>query len=281
MDGRVCRQGKLVIRLAWISVHSQVVGGKLRELSKAIGCPQEYALGVLVTLWLWGLDNCDSSGRVLNADKEDILEAFSQKLLGKLNGEKLVESLIATRWLDEPEPGVLFIHDWDTWQEQWYKFQQRKAYDAERKRQERAKKHLQTATGSESNPDVSLESSESDGGNGEIVADKPKMATCRYPKGFEEFWQAYPRHVDKGNAYKKYAARLNDGYSEAELLAAAANYAEQCRQDNTEPKYIKHPKTFLSDAMPFLDYLNVARAVQQEIIDPANENPFRFGDENE
>ncbi len=236
--------------LAWISVHDHVAGGKLRELSKKLDCPQEWALGILVTLWLWGLDNCDSSGRVLNADKEDILEAFSQKLLNRVDGIKLVESLIATRWLDEPEPGALFIHDWDTWQEQWYKFQQRKAYDAERKRQERARKQAQVAE----EPEMQQESIKPDEDNNE-AADKSKQTRNSYPKGFEEFWQAYPRRVEKGNAYKKYAARLNDGYSDAELLASAINYARQCEQDNTELKYIKHPKTFLSDAMPFLDYL--------------------------
>lgn len=238
---------KLVIMLAWISVHDHVAGGKLRELSKAIGCPQEWALGILVTLWLWGLDNCDSSGKVLNADKEDVLEAFSQKLLSRVNGAELVENLIATRWLDEPEPGVLFIHDWDTWQEQWYKFQQRKAYDAERKRQERAKKQAQIDVA----PEVCLDTLENNDNN----CEENKITRNRYSKGFEEFWQVYPRHVDKGNAYKKYAARLNDGYSDVELIAAAANYAKQCEQENTEPKYIKHPKTFLSEAMPFLDYL--------------------------
>lgn len=263
--------------MAWISVHDHVIGGKLRELSKALGLPQEWALGVLVTLWLWGLDNCDSSGRVLNADKEDILEVFSQKLLAKLDGIDLVESLITTRWLDEPEPGVLFIHDWDIWQEQWYKFQQRKAYDAERKRQERARKHSQSIVQVEAEPVADQVSIVSGDNKNEAVADKPKQVKERYSKGFEEFWQAYPRHVDKGNAYKKYMARLNDGYSDLELISAAANYAEQCRQDNTEPKFIKHPKTFLSDAMPFLDYVKNKQVLGDNKKDQADDeivNPY-------
>lgn len=53
---------------------------------------------------------------------------------------EIVESLIAQRWIDENEEGDLYLHDWDTWQEQWYKFLKNKEYDAERKRAERARK---------------------------------------------------------------------------------------------------------------------------------------------
>ena len=41
--------------MAWVSVHDNVIGGKLRELAKEINCTQEEALGILVSLWLWGL----------------------------------------------------------------------------------------------------------------------------------------------------------------------------------------------------------------------------------
>lgn len=61
--------------------------------------------------------------------------------------------------------------------------------------------------------------------------------------------------MDKGSAYKKYSARKKDGYSDEELITAARNYADQCKAKKTEKDYIKHPKTFLSDTMPFLDFL--------------------------
>ena len=82
---------------------------------------------------------------------------------------------------------------------------------------------------------------------------RPKEA--EYPKDFEEFWKAYPRKVDKGAAYKKYMARRKDGWSPHELLTAAESYAAQCRKKKTEKEYIKHPKTFLGDTTPFIEYL--------------------------
>lgn len=80
---------------------------------------------------------------------------------------------------------------------------------------------------------------------------KNKIYTC----AFEDFWKAYPRKKDKGNAFKKFNARLNSGFSEEELIEAAKNYADECQRNNTETKYIKHPATFLSDSTPFIDYL--------------------------
>lgn len=77
----------------------------------------------------------------------------------------------------------------------------------------------------------------------------------KYPAGFEEFWKEYPRKVDKGNAYKKYQARIKSGYSPEQLLMAARNYRMECMREHTPDKYIKHAKTFLGDATPLEDYL--------------------------
>lgn len=76
-----------------------------------------------------------------------------------------------------------------------------------------------------------------------------------YPTDFEAFWSEYPRKADKGQAYKKYQARLKAGFSPEELLSAARNYRDECEMNRTEQKFIKHAKTFLGDATPFVDYI--------------------------
>ena len=103
---------------------------------------------------------------------------------------------------------------------------------------------------------------------------KSRKAISNYTTDFEEFWSIYPRKADKAQAYKKYKARLEDGFSHEQLLQAAKSYADQCRRDRTEEKYIKHGKTFLGEATPFLDYLpkNASQA-STEVTD--DENPFR------
>ena len=42
-------------------------------------------------------------------------------------------ALVDTGWIDVAADGF-YIHDWDTWQEQWYKLQKNRRLDAERKR---------------------------------------------------------------------------------------------------------------------------------------------------
>ncbi len=126
--------------MAWISVHEHVLGGKLRELSKEVGCSQNEALGTLISLWLWGLNNADKTGELRRAERSDIAKAISTTLNEELEPMEVVEALISTRWVDEQNDGRLFIHDWDQWQEQWFKFQSQKEYDAKRKREERARK---------------------------------------------------------------------------------------------------------------------------------------------
>lgn len=87
------------------------------------------------------------------------------------------------------------------------------------------------------------------------VCVEEKKDKKKYTNSFEEFWKAYPRKLNKAEAYKKYQARLKDGWSEEELLSASTNYAKAVLKDRTEERYIKHAKTFLSENTPFTDYL--------------------------
>ena len=106
---------------------------------------------------------------------------------------------------------------------------------------------------------------------------KSNKAISNYSTDFEKFWDAYPRKADKAQAYKKYMARLKDGFAHEQLLEAAKNYAEQCKRDRTEDKYIKHGKTFLGESTSFLDYL--PKDAPAAYMDSTNDdmNPFRKG----
>ena len=123
--------------MPWISVHQEVDGTKLRRLYRAIGCSKFEALGILNFLWFWGMKNADETGLVKDAD----LEVLSRYLYGcgedcQLDMGKVVQALVDTGWIDVAADGF-YIHDWDTWQEQWYKLQKNRKLDAERKRKAR------------------------------------------------------------------------------------------------------------------------------------------------
>lgn len=63
--------------------------------------------------------------------------------------------------------------------------------------------------------------------------------------GFTEWWRQYPRRVARGNAEKAYARVIRSGIATSdELLAGAMRYAAE--KQHEEPKYIKHPATWLN-----------------------------------
>lgn len=247
--------------MAWISVHEQVLGGKLRNLSKEIGCSQNEALGILIRLWLWGINNSDKDGYIIGAEREDLAEILTVGLDVQCNTLDVVEALIQTMWIDMAQDG-LYIHDWCEWQEQWYKAKEIREKDAKRKREERAVKRNKIAAkkedGAKPNP-----------------PDAPKAAVgtdSKYCKEFEMFWEAYPKKVGKGEAYKKYLARTKDGWSPLELIGAAKKYADSCVKKHTEKQYTKHPKTFLSDCTPFTDYLD--KSSREPVAKASDDDPY-------
>lgn len=245
--------------MAWISVHEQVIGGKLRNLAKKIGCSQNEALGLLVRLWLWGINNADKEGRIIGADKHDIAEVLTIGIDVKYSPEKVVDAMVSTNWIDIDDG--LYIHDWEEWQEQWYKAIAVRERNAARKREERMRKKLEkSALAHEAETFLPEKDMEADLPSPKLIIpheEKQKSTTASsYTKEFEEFWNLYPRKIGKGDAYKKYQTRLKDGWSPAELLDAARNYADACVRRKTEKEYIKHPKTFLSDTTPFADYIS-------------------------
>ena len=267
--------------MAWVRVHDTVDGSKLREFAKSINCTKEEALGALVSLWIWGLKNADIDGRLPGADRDDILDAFSTKFVSR--APNVVDALVETNWIDSEED-ALVIHDWSQWQAQWYKAVERRKKDAERKARKCAeiKSEIDTKSDGKSADDERPQMKEIPVSENlsflEESNPEPKPKASKYSTGFEAFWSVYPRKIDKGNAYKKYSARRNDGYSDEELLKAATNYALECKKLHTESSYIKHPKTFLSDSLPFTDYLKKDAPAQQKFGLPESGNPYEEDD---
>lgn len=250
--------------MAWISVYEHVLGGKLRALSKEIGCSQNEALGLLVRFWLWGISNADREGRITGATEEDVAEALRIGTDPRYQPQAMIEAMVETGWIDADGEGI-FIHDWEDWQTEYYKKMDTRARDRERKRKK-------PSQGSDPGAQASVEKQEAP-----LPVPKnnfqpePKQKSV-YPDSFEDFWKAYPRKVDKGNAYKKYMARLNSGWSADQLLEAAKNYAAECSRNHTEQSYIKHAATFLSDATPFVDYLKGQKDGGGKPVD--NDDPY-------
>lgn len=268
--------------MAWISVHQSIVGPKMRQFRSLLCCSQWEAEGILVSLWLWGLDNADKFGLIPFADRSDIEIALSGSSKGStLDPHKIVDALIESGWIDDGEDGV-YIHDWEVWQKQWYKAKESREKDANRKRESRSEqKELpvplpeddQSADSPAEIPAI-VPGKEPEPDPPPDPPPKPKKNTTNYGPEFESFWEVYPRRIGKGEAAKKYQARRNDGWSAEDLMTAAKNYALQCARQHTSTEYIKHPKTFLSENTPFVDYLPKKPERSPEATVPDSSNPF-------
>lgn len=252
--------------MAWISVHEQVLGGKLRSLANELNCSQNEALGLLIRFWLWGINNADEDGRIESATKDDVADALNIGIDKRLAPSDAVDAMIATRWIDL-DGSCLYIHDWKEWQKQWYKALKVRKADNERKAKERAKireAKASASTSREKTPEQGASKAFTENGGTKPTSDGSKSLESGYSTEFEEFWQIYPRKVGKGDAYKCYKARLNDGWSPGELIEAARKYAAEVVKKRTEKDYIKHPKTFLSATTPFADFLRSSNTTTYE-----------------
>lgn len=80
------------------------------------------------------------------------------------------------------------------------------------------------------------------GGNPSLLAVRPPRQS---PPGFDEWYAAYPRKAERRVAEIAYANLRRFGATQEDLLQAAKNYADKCRLDQTEEKFIKLPGSFL------------------------------------
>lgn len=127
-------------QMAWISVYEEVDGKKLRKLYQAVGCSKFEALGILNFLWFWGMKNADETGLIEDVELDDIARYLYGCGAGSsLDMNAVAEALVETRWIDKVDGGFV-LHDWDTWQENWYKCIKNREAATERKRLERKQK---------------------------------------------------------------------------------------------------------------------------------------------
>lgn len=254
--------------MAWISVHDHVDGGKLRELAKEIGCSQKEALGILVSLWIWGLNNADNTGELRSCDRHDIAEEVLSKGISEgLDKNKIVESLIEKRWVDEVN-GTLYLHDWDEWQEQWYKFLKRKEYDSERKRRDRAKKKVEEKP---ANKLVETENTDSHmDGHKENPTDVPAERPTDSPPD-----KKVKKPSKKKAEKKQYADFVT--LKEEEYQKLVANYGQAAADKSIEKLNLykgANGKTYKSDYMAILNWVleKIEKDFPGLIRKPAPEN---------
>lgn len=185
--------------MAWISVDQKLIGGKLRSLYKSIGCSQNEAMGILVFLWLWGIDNAGMDGLIVSADRSDIADVLKPGLAPGLDAETVVESLIQNRWIDEAD-GELYFHDWSEWRSYYNKYIGEKKKHAERMRRYRSK-NSESDGKCDAESDATSDVTPNDTPEEETPPEAEKK-TPKYDKDFETFWRHIRERQIRGSAIK-------------------------------------------------------------------------------
>lgn len=265
--------------MAWISVYQEVDGPKLRKLAKLLETSKAEALGILNFLWFWGMNNADETGRVLEAGREDIEDAIAG--VSSVGPKAIVDALFTAGWLDAVE-GDIFIHDWDTWQEQWYKLQKTRKSKAEYMRrtrnEDRAARGRQEAQEREDVPEPPPPPKDASGAGKSLQEPVPKK----------------PKPAEKGPEKKKYAefVRMTEEEYEKLIEKYGMPFTVACIEELDNYKGAKG-KTYKNDYRAILswvvDRVNERRPglmrVSKETADAPQsmtKNPFEeWGDEHE
>lgn len=95
-----------------------------------------------------------------------------------------------------------------------------------------------------------------------------------YTPSFEEVWKIYPKKKEKSASHKAYQARLNDGFTEEELLKATKAYVAECEKTG---QWVKTAKTFFGPNTPFIDYLKAGE--ENAVQETEDERQQRLADE--
>ena len=125
--------------MAWIEVHTNLPRhGKLLQLQSLLKLTAPQALGHLVLLWIWALENsADGSLGRLNARGLAHICQFSTR-----RAEEFARALETSGFLDRDENG-LRIHDWEEYAGRYMHIRRS---NAERKRRQRSRETSVTVT---------------------------------------------------------------------------------------------------------------------------------------
>ena len=94
--------------MAWLEVHQELrEHRKLYACADALGVEPVTMLGMLISLWLWALDNVQD-GNLSGISSRSVARAARWP---EKKADKLMAALIDNRWIDQ-DGESLSIHDW-------------------------------------------------------------------------------------------------------------------------------------------------------------------------
>jgi hypothetical protein len=84
---------------------------KTLKLSRTLKISRREAIGLLIDLWTWGMDNADKDGLLTGLEAEDIAEAMDYP---RKRGVAIVDAIVDAGYIDRTDSGYV-LHDWYTY----------------------------------------------------------------------------------------------------------------------------------------------------------------------
>lgn len=93
----------------WLELHQEMPRHKKTlALARLLRVDRRYAIGLMIDLWTWGLDNADREGSLTGMTKEDIALALDWPTK---KAAELLKALIDAGWLEQ-HGETYVLHDW-------------------------------------------------------------------------------------------------------------------------------------------------------------------------
>lgn len=256
--------------MAWIQVHQTLKDHrKVYAVADALDVDPAYALGLIVSFWLWALDNAPSGS----------LEGISNRMIARAaqwagSADEFVEALKSADLLDETDNETLELHDWQEYTGSLIEKREAEK-NRSRKRRAEAKKtasEVDQMTAGQTTGEPQSDHQKTDGRveysrveyilnseDSNIPPLPPNNQTNTQAKRFDAFWKLYPKKQGKGAAEKAWKKIKPTAELFGEIMNAveAATHSEQWQRENG--RFIPNPATWLNqkrweDEIPIPDY---------------------------
>jgi len=240
------------VTMPYIESHQELSAHpKTKRAARLLGVGIPATLGHLHMLWHWCLDYAQE-GDLTQHDPADIADA----VMWDGDPDKLLRALVDCRigngigFLEQTDDGRLLVHDWH---EYGGKYIEKRKKDAARKRDGRAAESVGTSNirPADVQRTARVEEIREEESREENNTPLPPMgddlreespAASTYSSAFEQFWERYPRHTDKKQAYAVWQ-RIRPSPALIETIIMAIEHQKRGRQ--WQQGVIPHPTTWL------------------------------------
>ncbi len=237
----------------WIAVDAALPRHpKLRKLANALGLDRRAALSLLIEFWGWASEFAPD-GDLSRFDDDDI----SAGVNWENDASIFVESLLLCGFIDDKRA----IHDWDQYGGKLHNEREKnKAKIKEWREKQKAKDERETDTEPDSNGHVTVteplpnrirgEERRGEEKRGEIMI--PPIVPPSgddapvYPPEFSLFWEAYPKKVGKGDAFKAWKKLRPSKELQAKILAAVGKQKRSEQWTKEGGQYIPNASTWIN-----------------------------------